>query len=96
MLEAVRVRYQRPAWRRSGDTYGLDDGERHLGHIVKTGKHWIAFDGTRPNAATTGFRVLGTFPACAAAKEAVELAALTRKPDKTPDRIPPKSTRKRS
>ena len=95
MLEAVRVRYQQPAWRRSGDTYGLDDGERHLGHIVKTGKLWVAFDGTRPNAATTGFRVLGTFPACKAAKEAVELAALGQKGDTMPDGMPAKGAAKR-
>jgi hypothetical protein len=80
MLEAVRVRYQQPAWRIAGDTCGLNDGERHLGHIVKTGNQWLAFDGTRPNDAGTGFRLLGTFPSSAAAKRIVEEASLRKKP----------------
>jgi hypothetical protein len=51
-----------------------------LGHIIKTGNQWIAFDGTHPNDASTGFRLLGTFPSSAAAKKAVEKAVVQKKP----------------
>jgi hypothetical protein len=60
------------AWRNSGHICALSDGERHIGHVVKIGGRWHAFDATHSNEAGNGFRSLGTFAALNAAKEAVE------------------------
>ena len=60
------------AWRDSGHICALSDGERHIGHVVKIGGRWHAYDATHSNEAGDGFRTLGTFAALDAAKEAVE------------------------
>jgi len=60
------------AWRDSDHICALSDGERHIGHVVKIGGRWHAFDATHSNEAGDGFRPLGTFTALNAAKQAVE------------------------
>jgi len=62
-----------PAWRDAKDICTLADADRHLGHIVNTGK-WEAFDGIHPNDTGNGFRHLGAFPNIFSAKTAVEQA----------------------
>lgn len=62
----------RPEWRNSNSICALADWERHLGHILKIGGRWHAFDATRFNDDLNGFRVLGSFAGMNAAKEAVE------------------------
>jgi hypothetical protein len=57
----------------------LADEERHLGHVVRTGGRWHAFDATHANQKGTGFRPLGTYISLLAAKEAVEQAALSER-----------------
>lgn len=59
------------AWQNSNSICALTDGERHLGHILKIGGRWHAFDATRLNWESTGFRSLGSFASIYAAKEAV-------------------------
>jgi len=59
-------------WRNSARICALTDGERHIGHIVKNGRHWQAFDASRRNEAGDGFRFLGTFAAAESARQAVE------------------------
>jgi hypothetical protein len=59
-------------WRDSDTICALADGERHLGHTLKIGGRWHAFDGTHLNAESNGFRFLGTFASVASAKEAIE------------------------
>ena len=62
-----------PAWRNSNSVCALADGERHLGHILKIGGRWLAYDATHFNEESNGFRSLGTFASQSAAKEAVVL-----------------------
>jgi hypothetical protein len=61
-----------PAWRNSKTICALADGERHLGHVLKIGGRWHAFDATHFNDESNGFRSIGTFASLSAAKEAVE------------------------
>jgi len=59
-------------WRDSSSICSLADADRHLGHIVKAGNHWLAFDAVHPNVDGTGFRVLGCWDSIQDAKDAVE------------------------
>jgi hypothetical protein len=61
-----------PAWRDSQEICALADGERHLGHVIKIGGRWHAFDATHFNDESNGFRSVGTFASISAAKEALE------------------------
>jgi hypothetical protein len=61
-------------WRNSDHICALTDGERHVGHIVKIGGRWHAFDAMHSNPKGDGFRVLGTFASANAAREAVQHA----------------------
>ena len=61
-----------PAWRISAQICALSDGERHLGHIVKVGSRWHAYDATRSNETGDGFLCLGNFVSMESAKAAVE------------------------
>jgi len=61
-------------WRNSNSVCALADGERHLGHIVKIGSSWHAFDATHFDEERNGFRSLGTYASLMAAKGAVEQA----------------------
>ncbi|HVY91147.1 MAG TPA: hypothetical protein VHA14_00305 [Bryobacteraceae bacterium] len=61
-----------PAWRTSAHICALADGERHLGHIVKMGMRWHAYDATHSNETGDGFLCLGNFVSMESAKEAVE------------------------
>ena len=49
-----------PVWHRSGDICAVSDGDRHLGHIVRTDA-WEAYDATKLNGNGTGFKYLGQF-----------------------------------
>jgi hypothetical protein len=60
------------AWRNSDSVCALADGERHLGHAIKIGGRWHAFDATHMNPDSNGFRFLGTFASVASAREAIE------------------------
>jgi len=51
----------------------LADAERHLGHIVRAGSYWLAFDATHANESGTWFRFLGVCADISAAKRVVEL-----------------------
>jgi hypothetical protein len=62
----------RPVWRDSAEICALADEERHLGHILRVGGRWHAFDATHFNEESNGFRRLGSFASKSAAKEAVE------------------------
>ena len=60
------------AWRVSPHICALTDGERHVGHIVKIGGRWHAFDAMHSNDAGDGFRALGTYAALESAQRAIE------------------------
>jgi hypothetical protein len=60
------------AWRISAHICALADGERHLGHIVKIGMRWHAYDATHSNETGDGFLCLGNFVSMESAREAVE------------------------
>ena len=66
------------AWRISGQICALSDGERHVGHLVKIGGRWHAYDAMHSNETRDGFRNLGTFVSLDSAKEAVEQSYLQR------------------
>jgi hypothetical protein len=59
-------------WRYSAHICALSDGERHVGHIVKIGGRWHAFDAMHSNDNGDGFHSLGSFAAESPAKNAVE------------------------
>ena len=61
-----------PAWRISEHICALSDSERHLGHIVKIGARWHAYDATRSSETGDGFLCLGTFVSMDSAKHAIE------------------------
>jgi hypothetical protein len=61
-----------PAWRISAHICALSDGERHLGHIVKVGARWHAYDATHSNETGDGFLCLGNFVSTESARDAVE------------------------
>lgn len=65
----------RPGWSDSAEICALSGAGRHLGHVVRSGSCWIAFDGTHPNRTGKGFQLLGTFPSVSEAKQAVERAS---------------------
>jgi hypothetical protein len=58
-------------WRISQYVCAFHDGERHLGHVVKTDK-WHAYDATHLNLQEDGIRYLGDFSDLDSAKAAVE------------------------
>jgi hypothetical protein len=59
-------------WRHSVHICALSDGERHVGHIVKIGGRWHAFDAMHSNDNGDGFRSLGTYASESPAKNVVE------------------------
>ena len=60
------------AWRTSAHICALSDDERHVGHIVKIGGRWHAYDAMHSNETGDGFLSLGTFVTVESAKDAVE------------------------
>jgi hypothetical protein len=62
------------SWRDSKNVCALADGDRHLGHIIRAGDGWIAFDATHMADLSAAFRPLGFFPTMATAKDAVQSA----------------------
>jgi hypothetical protein len=59
-------------WRTAGHICALSDAERHVGHIVRIGGRWHAYDAMHANTTGDGFLSLGTFIALDCAKGAVE------------------------
>ena len=59
-------------WYEASNVCALADAERHLGHAVRASQGWVAYDGTHSDAATEGFKELGTFGNIAEAKIAIE------------------------
>jgi hypothetical protein len=59
-------------WRDSNSICALADAERHLGHIVRAGSFWLAFDATHVDESGTGFQLLGCCVSVDAAKCLVE------------------------
>jgi hypothetical protein len=67
------------SWRNSEYVCAFSDDERHLGHVIRTGQ-WNAYDATRPDEASGGFKYLGAFVDLATAIQAVE-QSVERKPE---------------
>ena len=61
-----------PGWRESEHICALADSERHLGHAIREGTQWKAFDATHLNSSGDSFRVIGSFETLTAAKRAIE------------------------
>jgi hypothetical protein len=64
-------------WKTSEHVCAFSDDERHLGHVIRT-EHWNAYDATRLNEASGGFKYLGAFVDPATAMQAVELSVERR------------------
>jgi hypothetical protein len=79
MCENFGVHQDDRVWRNSGSICALADGERHLGHVLKVGRQWYAFDATHFNEESNGFRTLGSFASLSAAKDAVGESAISRR-----------------
>lgn len=60
------------AWRVSAHMCALADGERHIGHAMKIGGKWQAWDATRGDASGRGFLNLGSFNTLEGAQRAIE------------------------
>ncbi len=65
---------QTASWRNSSNVCAYANEDRHLGHIVRTGEGWIAFDATHSATEGNAFRPLGFFRKVEQARQAVELA----------------------
>jgi len=65
-------------WRVTGHSCALSDGDRHVGHAVRIGGRWHAYDAMHSNETGDGFRALGTFAAADSAKRAVEQCYMQR------------------
>ena len=63
-----------PVWRNSDHVCALSDSERHIGHAVKIGGRWHAFDATHANVTGDGFRQLGVFATAELAQREVEFS----------------------
>lgn len=61
------------SWEDSELVCALATEERHLGHLIKRGR-WYAYDATRADDSSQGFRCLGAFNDLVSAKQIVELA----------------------
>jgi hypothetical protein len=61
------------SWRDSESVCALADMDRHLGHLILE-DHWYAYDATKSDDASKGFKCLGSFDDLTTAKLAVELA----------------------
>jgi hypothetical protein len=59
-------------WYVAVEICALADSERHLGHAVREGSEWLAYDAIHPNAANDGFRFLGSFRTDVDARLAIE------------------------
>jgi hypothetical protein len=68
------AQFHAATWRDSASVCALADDHRHLGHIVKAGDCWLAFDATHFSGINSGFYLLGSWTNVALAKCAVELA----------------------
>jgi hypothetical protein len=62
----------RRTWYVGDGVCALADSERHLGHAVKEGDFWIAYDAVHPNLMHKGFLVLGRFKSILGAIQAIE------------------------
>jgi hypothetical protein len=70
------------SWKSSEHVCAFSDDERHLGHVIKT-EHWNAYDATRLNEASEGFKYLGAFVDLAAAMQAVECSVERKRESRT-------------
>jgi hypothetical protein len=62
----------RAIWFKVAGVCALADSERHLGHAVRKGGAWLAFDTVHANASHDGFLYLGRFKAGVDAQRAIE------------------------
>ena len=60
-------------WLYSDRICALADGDRHLGHLIRK-ERWYAYDATRVDEASRGFKCLGAFSDLISAKQMLELA----------------------
>jgi hypothetical protein len=61
-----------PTWYEAMGVCALADSERHLGHAVRKGRYWLAYDAVHPDASNTGFKRLGRFKNVSEARQAIE------------------------
>lgn len=59
-------------WYLGSDVCALSDSERHLGHAVKEGDFWTAYDAIHPDPLRNGFLTLGRFRNIVGAIEAIQ------------------------
>ncbi len=65
---------QLPSWLDSVRICAYSDDDRHLGHVVRIGEGWMAYDATHVNTQGNAFRPIGFFLTVDNAKEAVQRA----------------------
>ena len=59
-------------WYVAVEICALADSGRHLGHAVREGSEWLAYDAIHPNATNDGFLFLGSFRTDVDARLAIE------------------------
>jgi hypothetical protein len=62
----------RAIWFKVVGVCALADSERHLGHAVRKGGNWLAYDAVHPNAPHDGFLYVGHFKTVIDAQRAIE------------------------
>lgn len=62
------------SWQDAGTVCALSTEERHLGHVMRKGRLWHAYDGTHADETSQDFRCIGVFSDLTTAKQMVELA----------------------
>jgi hypothetical protein len=60
------------AWYVGDGFCALADSERHLGHAIKEGDFWTAYDAVHPDPSYNGFLALGHFKSILGAIQAIE------------------------
>jgi len=86
ITQRLSIAYDGLNWCVSESVCALQDGERHLGHVVQTESGWRAYDATHPNLQNDGMRELGYFSTLDSAKAALE-ASIASPHEKQPLRL---------
>jgi len=61
------------SWQDSDQVCALADSDRHLGHLIRSDR-WYAYDATRLDETSCGFKCLGAFRDLDSAKRTLELS----------------------
>jgi hypothetical protein len=76
LMSGPEENHELPRWLIFPHVSAFCTSVRHLGHIVRHGRQWHAFDTTRPHNDGTFPKIVGTFYNARKARAAVEMSVL--------------------